>query len=734
MAVVVPKQFRGFLWRAKRMRYAIITTLGVLICAGIVEGTMKLPQSDRPLEERFANPPADSRILKIVHHMPDDPAAQDQLISSLIEQGFGGMACNVSFDGYVENEQKWQSYVRAVKKANDAGMALWLYDEKGYPSGTAGGITLRNHPEWEARGLLVKDAVTEGEVTLDLPPGKPISAMAYPVIDGNLQLDKAVTLDVSGSTLSFRSPGGRWHVMAITEDALYEGTHSAISLADKAHYINLLMPEPTARFLEVTHGAYEKHLGSDLGKYFTATFTDEPSLMSLFFNQMPYRVIPWSPNLPIEFKKRRGYDIEPLIPALVADAVEKGRKARYDFWLTVGELTAENFFGQIQQWGRKHDIPSGGHLLLEEPSITHVPLYGDFFRCIRMLDAPSIDCLTSLPAEVPWFVARLLSSAGELEGRTEYVMSETSDHVQRYRPAGDTRPVRVVTEDEIRGTLNKLALNGINVQTSYYSFAGLSKEQLVRLNEWIGRCHTMLRGGHQVADIAVLYPCESIWPEFTVASKWATDSPEANLIADTYGKVSAHLWAAKRDFTYIDSRAIIESKVRDGALEHGKLRWKVVILPAADTLPMKAWEKLADLIKSGGTVISVGAPPKNSESEFPSAKVQALGKEMFKSGGKGIYLPKEKLDTLAATLDSIIKPEVRPSDPKSPLHWTHRRIDDHDIFFIVNDSGDPWTGTVSLSEGKGELWDPSTGRTSELSSGKDMNLSLSSYGAVLLRF
>ncbi len=706
---------------------------------------MKLPQSDRPLAERFANPPADSRILKIVHHMPDDPAAQDQLIASLIEQGFGGMACNVSFDGYVENEQKWQSYVRAVKAAKEAGMALWLYDEKGYPSGSAGGITLRDHHEWEARGLLIADAVTESEVTLDLPPGKLHSAVAYPVVGGVLQLDKPTTIDVSGDKATWKSPGGKWHVMAITEDALYEGTHSAISLADKAHYVNLLMPEPTAKFIEVTHDAYAKHLGSDLGKYFTATFTDEPSLMSLFFNQMPYRVMPWSPNLPVEFKKRRGYDIEPLIPALVADAGEQGRKARYDFWLTVGELTAENFFGQIQQWGRKHNIPSGGHLLLEEPIITHVPLYGDFFRCIRRLDAPSIDCLTSIPAEVPWFVARLLSSAGELEGKTQWTMSETSDHVQRYRPAGDTRPVRVVTEDEIRGTLSKLALNGINVQTSYYSFDGLSQEQLVRLNEHIGRCNTMLRGGHQVADIAVLYPSESIWPRFTIASKWATDAPDANLVADIYQKVSASLWKAKRDFTYIDGQALIEAKVKGGALELGKLRWRVVILPCADTLPMKAWERLAEFAKTGGVVISVDALPMNSESEFPSARVQAFAKEIFgeskgarvmanSAGGAGVYLPQDKIDLLASSLDSIIEPDVRLSDPKSPLHSTHRRIDGHDVFFIINDSATPWTGTVSIRAGKGELWNPATGKMSPLPSGDSIDLSLGAYGGVFLRF
>ena len=205
-------------------------------------------------------------------------------------------------------------------------------------------------------------------------------------------------------------------MLAITEDRLYEGTHADGNLHAKIPYINLLMPEPTARFVDLTYGAYAKHLGDDLGKFFMATFTDEPSLMSLFLKPMPYRPLPWAENLPREFRKRRGYALDASnLPALVTDAGSAGAKIRYDFWLTVGELVAENFFGQIQTTCRRHHVPSGGHLLLEESIAGHVALYGDFFRCIRRLDAPSIDCLTSLPPDVPWFIARLLSSAAELE-------------------------------------------------------------------------------------------------------------------------------------------------------------------------------------------------------------------------------------------------------------------------------------------------------------------------------
>ncbi len=357
-------------------------------------------------------------------------------------------------------------------------LGFWLYDERGYPSGNAGGIVLRGHPEWEASGLLIADAETAGSpLTLAVPPGRLFLAAAFPTCDGRIDPAKKVNVasHIREGRLTWQPPPGRWHVLIVTQDRLYEGTHAVSNLAEKMPYINLLMAEPTKRFLEVTHQAYADRLGTDLGRLFVSTFTDEPSLMSVFMKPMPYRVLPWAPGLPVEFRNRRGYALEPIVADLVLNAGREGRKHRYDFWLTVGELVSENYFGQIQDWCRAHNLRSGGHLLMEESLAAHVPFYGDFLRCARRLDAPSIDCLSSLPPEVPWYIARLLASAAELEGKT-VVMSETSDHAQRYRPPGDKRPVRNVTEAELRGTCNRLIMGGVNCITSYYSFAGLSGE------------------------------------------------------------------------------------------------------------------------------------------------------------------------------------------------------------------------------------------------------------------
>ncbi|NLH73167.1 MAG: hypothetical protein GX456_08960 [Verrucomicrobia bacterium] len=698
----------------------------------------------------FANPASETRILKIIHSWPDSHEAQDQLIARLQQQGFGGVVCNVSFDQYLESEPKWQAFVRAVKRARESGLALWLYDERGYPSGNAGGLVLRDHPEWEARGLLEMHHETEtGMVDFAVPPGKVLLAAGFQVRDGRIdpETQKDLSAQIRDGRLQWQAPQGRWLAMVVTEDRLYEGTHADGNLWQKMPYINLLMPEPTTRFVQVTHQRYADKLGSDLGRWFMATFTDEPSLMSCFLKPMPYRPLPWAPNLPIEFQKRRGYALDiTVIPALFVDAGPLTQKHRYDFWLTVGELISENFFGQIQTWCRQHNIPSGGHLLMEESIVAHVPLYGDFFRCVRRLDAPSIDCLTSLPGEVPWFIARLVASAAELEGR-DLVMSETSDHGQVWRSPGDSRPKRIVNESEIRGTCNRQIVAGVNCITSYYSFTDLTDDQLQRINDWVGRCCGTLRGGHQVAQIAVLYPAESLWTKFTPARHWANEAPRASRIESIYRATIESLFVHQRDFAVVDSRALAEAQIEQDCLVHGKLRWNVVILPGVDTLPMAAWDKLGRFVRMGGVVVALGDLPANSENEFPSAAVQRMARELFgdpgeqqsvtanPAGGGGVFLPVGSESLLPLVLNGLLEPDIRVVPGSSPIRVTHRHVNDSHVWFIINDSPRPWSGEVSVSaEGTGELLDPATGGKTAGVKAAGFALKLEPYGAAFARF
>ncbi len=694
---------------------------------------------------RFAVPPSEYRILPIVHNLPKTPEEQDAQRATLRAKGFGGVTCNVSFDGYLEDEAAWTSFLRGVREAKKEGMALWLYDERGYPSGSAGGLTLRDHPEWEARGIYAAEASSSGDaVVMPIPPGNLVRAAAFPMAADGIRMAEAIELGehIQDGTLHWTPGPGQWRVLVLTEHALYDNTHAAVSLAEKYPYINLLMPEPTARFIELTHAEYARRLDSNLGNWFMATFMDEPSLMSLFMRQQPYLAIPWAPNLAPEFQARRGRALEPLLPALFIDAGAPTARARHDFWKTVGELVAENFAGQIQTFCRAHGIPSGGHFLMEESFLCHVPLYGHFMQCLRRLDAPSMDCLTSLPEGVPWATAKLVGSVADLEGRT-LTMSETSDHSQQWRAPGDARPPIAVTEAQIRGTCNRQMAFGINTITSYYRFAGLDDPALNRLNEWVGRCALLLRGGHQVNGVAMLYPAESAWAHFAPSTLWNEDAPpKARRIDAVFSEVSQQFYRAGLDFTYVDAQALQEARAEEGALRLRDMAWRVLVLPQTDTLPQKAWDAVHAFWKQGGMVLALGALPANNEHEFPSAAVQAMARELFgesgvavqnESGGVGLYL-ETGLEMLAPeVVDAHMARDARVEGNHPHVHVTRRNVDGHDVFFAFNDAPDAWNGHIQFAgTGDGEQWDPATGQISPC--GRSVNLNLEPYGGCLFRF
>ena len=737
----------------------IFSTVALAAAVACAEALPKAPPEGGGRAARFANPPASARILPLRHTRQNNRELNDKELSDLLLDGFGGMACNVTFGtNYLDSAADWDTMRYVTKEAKASGMTLWLYDENGYPSGTARDKTLKGHPEWQARGVLV--AVTNvaagARAELVLPPGTFRFAVACPMKGGRPDTDAAVNLDAFaiGGKVMWTAPAQgpeQWRVIGVTEDYIYESTHAALSLSLKQPYINLLMREPTARFIELTHDRYAKELGEDL-KVFTSTFTDEPSLMSIWLRQMPYYVLPWCPDLPADYRARTGRDLLADVPAIVFEnASGTTPRLRYCFWNMVGDRVSQNFMGQLTEWAAKHGVLSGGHLLCEEALGAHVPYYGDFFRCLRALSAPGIDCLTSIPSAVPWITAQFGGSAGALNG-SRYVMCEASDHAQKWRRPGDTRPVYQVSEDEIVGSLNRLVWGGVNTFTSYYRWEPFKREQINRINTVIGRTITLMAEGQNGAEVALLYPAEALMSTYRPGLRGG-GSVDNTRVASCFGSCGKALFEGHRAFMFADAPSLAEAKVAGDALVRGDLRWRVVVLPQATTLSSAALRNIYSFWKAGGAVVAVGACPANSEAAFPDATAARLCSEMFgegalhrsfsvvrnASGGCGVFLA-EHATNLLEVVDALLEPPVTitANAEKAALRVARRWTSEGDVVFVLNDSDKAWCGSVRLAgNAVAELWDPRTGKHGPTSESRscataDIALDLPPFGAVLL--
>ena len=714
------------------------TFLGSAIVASATVASFAPSEASR--EARFANPPGDCRLLPIRHRHPFDPAAHVAAIERMGDRGFGGFAVNVdrgSFDvpgpRYVENEAAWPSLKAGLDFARTSGMAAWLYDELGYPSLSAGDLVLRGHPELEQTGWLVAMASVKGgePVTLEVPLGRFLAAVAMKVdAEGRLLAEPFVDVasavgnvrplplpfataqtkpfDAAGrpalglaksrdeirtGPFAWTAPAGAdWTVCVVTEDYIFEGTHPECKgMKTKFRYPNPLLRESAERFLAVNHAAYARHLGDDLGKYFTSTFTDEPSLMGNWWRPMPYVVLSSAPELAARYRTRTGgRDLVADIPYLVTDSADGNNtsgRLRIAFWDEAARLYEEAFFKPISGWCRAHGFRSGGHLMGEESFAFHVSHYGDFFRCLKALDAPSIDCLTSVPANVPYLTALFAGSARELTGAT-HTMAEVSSHCENNR-----KPAYHVSEDEVQGSLNRLLWGGINTFTCYYGLQRFTDDQTRAINLRLGRVSTLLlRDGYSRADVALFYPAKDAMRVYRPQPcVWYDEGTPVRALQKAFDAAAKSLYEDGRCFLIVDEETLEQATVDGDALAFRDLRFKAVVMPSVSTLSLRAGDVLKRFEAAGGKLVRAS----------------------------------ERTD-VAAELRALLERHVdvrsdRPGGGASPIRISHRRTKGGDVFFVMNDSAAAFRGTLAFcgKPAQLEFWDLEKGihgpvvRTSE---------------------
>ncbi len=173
----------------KSIKHLFVKAL-IVGCIALVFAFAKEPDMD----ETFKNPPNEYRMLQIIHHYYDENLAENYK-----KLGFGGVVANVSFNNYLEDESAWNSFVKCLNDFRSKGLLFWIYDEKGYPSGKAGGLTLRDHPEYEALGVLF--AKTEGKGTIhhkmpvkDSISSPPLSIIAVPISNDKYDITGKIDL------------------------------------------------------------------------------------------------------------------------------------------------------------------------------------------------------------------------------------------------------------------------------------------------------------------------------------------------------------------------------------------------------------------------------------------------------------------------------------------------------------------------------------------------------------
>ncbi|SKC45431.1 hypothetical protein [Krasilnikoviella flava] len=254
----------------------------------------------------------------------DDAAVLGQL-REIAGAGFVGVTLSARVGlgrrvGYLTAE-----FLRLVRVAVDEcarlGLAVMLYDEASYPSGSANGGVVARDPAFAARCLV--PVTRDVAVTDSGPDGGDEAAYWRPALGRDLDARLLGVVarpagDDTGSRvavlLPVHAPGlvrlalptGAWRVTAVfdaTSGGTIRGAHAeqddGSALAPPA--ADLLNPDAIATFLELTHDAYAAALGEHLGTTVVAMFTDEPFLLGRGHRPLAR---PYTPGLEAEVAAR----------------------------------------------------------------------------------------------------------------------------------------------------------------------------------------------------------------------------------------------------------------------------------------------------------------------------------------------------------------------------------------------------------------------------------------------
>ena len=144
--------------------------------------------------------------------------------------------------------------------------------------------------------------------------------------------------------------------------------------------LNPLHPRSGKLYAEKFFGQFEQHNPGEGGKGLNFFFSDE-----LNFGVSGHL---WSAQFADEFKKRKGYDITPELPALFKDIGPRTPKVRLDYSDVKVSLSEEGFFKPVFDWHQRRGMTMGcdhggrGRDVVE---------FGDYFRTQRWNQGPGAD-------------------------------------------------------------------------------------------------------------------------------------------------------------------------------------------------------------------------------------------------------------------------------------------------------------------------------------------------------
>lgn len=531
----------------------------------------------------------------------------------------------------------------AVEKGKELGMLCWLYDEGGWPSGSAAGRVLNDHPEYARETLKTNErSFSAGEVYV-----KSTHDVIAAFLNDNEIIDEGYIFTGSSVVTEY-----------LTEK----------NICGNSDYPDLLNIAATKYFIQTTHEKYACAMKNAFGKNVTAIFTDEPKAPSSAFNK----------ELAVKYESAYGESVLPYLPLIAEKAAPTKENVHilHRWYDLCSQLFCDNFLLPCKRWANDNGIAFTGHLDKDHNPLGCIRGGGNFnlMRALRCFDIPGVDVIwRQLYPEhkitdkndmngYNGFYPRYASSAAAQNG-TKRAMSEILG------VAG-----AAVTYDIMRFTVGYQAVRGINI-FNLFNFPLGRKGQLLaqelpvytesqpyyrylgEFNIYTQRLSYIASLGERIYENALYYPVSDFQGRLN-----------AEAVANEFDFLGRKLEDMTVDFDIVDDDVIQTAKITDnGCMQIGRAEYKNIIIPENAFIPYTTQKALDKFVERGGRVsygISditpvikiIGNGLRAMHRKAGNAEIFILFNETEEKGNYSVYLPSSNgylLDLMSGKLNRL---------------------------------------------------------------------------------
>ena len=637
------------------------------------------------LQRSFLNPPDDARIMMRWWWFGPavDQAQLEREMRLMKEGGIGGFEVQPVYPLSLDDSEKGikslpflsPEFLQALRftadKAKDLGLRFDLTLGSGWPFG--GPTVAIEHAAARLRYERVK--IDAGARFVKVP-----------AIGAGEKFIAVFTARATGKSLEAESIRELKNVRdgVARLDAGSDGTQEALFFIASRTGMQVKRPAVGGEGFVLDHlnraatDAYLKDVGDRLMSAFGA---NRPH--AIFCDSLEVYNADWSSDFLEEFQKRRGYDLKPQLPWLVNDLGPQTKALRRDWGKTLTELLNERFLAPMQEWSKKNGVL----FRIQDYGVPAATLSSNAFADISEGEGAQWKVVRA---------ARWASSANHIYGRS-ITSSETWTWL--HSPSFRATPLDVKAEADIHFLqgINQLighgwpyTAPGVEYPGWRFYAAGVFNDKnpwwiaMPDVAKYLQRVSFMMRQGQPANDVAIYLPNDDGWAAMAPGNPHLIEVLREHVGPDLLPAI----FEAGYNVDFFDDDSFRQvGSIDKGALVLSKNRYKVIILPAVETIPVETYRKFEEFARAGGVLIATRRAPSQSPGFHATPaehqEITEITKRLFETLAAGRLVENENRD-LGKTLRHALEPDMDIAPSLPDVAFVHRRTDNADIYFIVN--------------------------------------------------